>query len=93
MENRHLFRGKTDDERWVYGAALWHDNGLVTIFNQHPADGSLQGFEVDSDTVCQCLGMTDNKNSLSLKRISLNLYHHQKNLKNAFYGGITKCNA
>lgn len=64
MENRHLFRGKTDDERWVYGAALWHDNGLVTIFNQHPADGSLQGFEVDPDTVCQCLGMTDNNKQI-----------------------------
>lgn len=64
MENRHLFRGKTDDGRWVQGAALWHDNGLVTIFNQHPADGSLQGFEVDPDSVCQCTGLKDKNDNL-----------------------------
>ena len=56
MENRYLFRGKRlDNGEWVQGAVLFHDNA-ATIFNQHPVDGSLQGFEVDIKTICQCTG-------------------------------------
>lgn len=59
MENRYLYRAKRlDNDKWVEGAVLFHDN-VVTIFNQHPADGSLQGFEVDINTVCQCTGLKD----------------------------------
>lgn len=48
MEHRvYLSRGKrVDNGQWVYGAVLFHDNNAATIFNQHPADGSLQSFEV-----------------------------------------------
>ena len=67
MESRYLSRGKTDDGRWVQGAALWHDD-LVTIFNQHPADGTLQGFEVDPESVCRCTGITDNNKQLIFEK-------------------------
>lgn len=57
MENRYLFRGKRiDTGEWAYGAVLFHDRGAATIFNQHPADGSLRGFEVNIKTICQCTG-------------------------------------
>ena len=41
------------------GTVLFHDVDAATIFNQHPADGSLQGFEVDTSTICQCTGLKD----------------------------------
>ena len=38
-----LFRGKcVDNGEWIEGIAFPHDNrGKVTMFRQHPADGSL----------------------------------------------------
>lgn len=45
------------------GAVLFHDD-VATIFNQHPADGSLQGFEVDINTICQCTGLKDKNGNL-----------------------------
>lgn len=30
----------------------------------YPGDGSLQGFEVDIETVCRCTGITDMNNNL-----------------------------
>ena len=60
MEDRYLFKAKRiDNGEWVQGALLFHDADTATIFNQHPADGSLQGFEVDRNTACQCTGLTD----------------------------------
>ena len=60
MENRYLYRAKRiDNGEWVKGAVLFHDDDMATIFNQHPADGSLQGFEVDINTICQCTGLKD----------------------------------
>lgn len=60
MENRYLFKAKrVDNGEWVQGALLLHDADTATIFNQHPADGSLQGFEVDRNTACQCTGLKD----------------------------------
>lgn len=47
MEDRYLFKAKrVDNGEWVQGALLLHDADTATIFNQHPADGSLQGFEI-----------------------------------------------
>ena len=64
MEDRYLFRAKRiDNGKWVQGAVLFHDNA-ATIFNQHPSDGSLQGFEVDIKTVCQCTGLEDRNGKL-----------------------------
>lgn len=58
MEDRYLFRAKRKDNgEWVQGALLLHDSDAATILNQHPADGSLQGFEVDPSTICQCTGL------------------------------------
>lgn len=56
-----LFRGKRiDNGEWVYGVAFPHDNaGAVTMFFQHPLDGSLEGREVDPSTVGQYTGLTD----------------------------------
>lgn len=60
MEDRYLFKAKRKDNgEWVQGALLLHDTDAATIFNQHPADGSLQGFEVDPSTLCQCTGLKD----------------------------------
>lgn len=60
MEDRYLFKAKRiDNGQWVQGALLFHDADTATIFNQHPADGSLQGFEVDRNTACQCTGLRD----------------------------------
>ena len=60
MSREILFRGKrTDNGEWVQGAILFHDADAATVFNQHPADGSLQGFEVDPSTVCQWTGLKD----------------------------------
>lgn len=65
MESRYLYRAKRiDNGEWVIGAVLFHDNDAATIFNQHPADGSLQGFEVDINTICQCTGLKDKSGRL-----------------------------
>ena len=65
MEDRYLFKAKElDDGEWVQGALLLHDTDAATIFNQHPADGSLQGFEVDQSTICQCTGLKDKNGKL-----------------------------
>ena len=65
MNDRYLYRAKrTDNGEWVQGALLLHDTDAATIFNQHPADGSLQGFEVDQSTICQCTGLKDKNGKL-----------------------------
>lgn len=59
--NVNLYRGKRKDNgEWVIGAALPHDNrGEVTIFRQHPGDGTLEGFEVIPETIGQDTGHND----------------------------------
>lgn len=65
MDNRYLFRAKRiDGGQWIKGTVLFHDDDAATIFSQHPADGSLQGFEVDPSTVCQCTGLKDTNGTL-----------------------------
>ena len=65
MEDRYLFKAKRiDNGEWVQGALLLHDTDEATIFNQHQADGSLQGFEVDPSTICQCTGLKDKNGNL-----------------------------
>jgi hypothetical protein len=55
-----LFKAKRiDNGEWVQGAVLFHDTDATTIFNQHMGDGSLQGFEVNPSTICQCTGLKD----------------------------------
>lgn len=55
-----LFRGKKIyTKEWTEGAAFPHDNNEVTIFSQHPMDGSLVGREVYPETVGQFTGLTD----------------------------------
>jgi len=65
MNDRYLFKAKRiDNGEWVQGALLFHDTDAVTIFNQHPVDGSLQGFEVDQSTICQCTGLKDKNGNM-----------------------------
>lgn len=65
MEDRYLFKAKRKDGgQWIKGTVLFHDDDAATIFSQHPADGSLQGFEVDPSTVCQCTGLRDKNSNL-----------------------------
>ena len=58
-----LFRGKcvdNDNGEWIEGIAFPHDNrGKVTMFRQHPADGSLIGNEIISESVGQYTGFED----------------------------------
>lgn len=65
MKDRYLFKAKrVDNGEWIQGTLLLHDTDIATIFRQHPADGSLQGFEVDPSTVCQCTGLKDTNGTL-----------------------------
>lgn len=62
-----LFRGKTDDDEWVYGSfcmdALEQFNGLcgvdgfIRLYDK--AKGKMQTYEVDRETVGQYTGLTD----------------------------------
>lgn len=54
-----LFRGKCDNEEWLEGIAFPYDRDKVTMFSQHPIDGSLFGIEVIPETVGQYTGLTD----------------------------------
>ena len=56
-----LFRGKKEKNgEWIEGIAFPHDNrGKVTMFRQHPADGSLIGDEVIPESVGQYTGLMD----------------------------------
>ena len=55
-----LYKGKTLEGLWIEGVAFPHDNnGEVTMFYQHPMDGSLEGKEVIPESVGQYFGMQD----------------------------------
>lgn len=83
MENRYLFKAKrVDNGEWVQGALLLHDADTATIFNQHPADGSLQGFEVDRNTICQCTGL-DKNGKLIWENDIVELFGHRGVIKYA----------
>lgn len=60
-KNRLIYRGKRiDNGEWIKGTAFSHDNrGKVTMFRQHPADGSLIGNEAFPETVSQYTGFND----------------------------------
>ena len=55
-----LFRGKRiDNGEWVEGDICHHD-GVGSYIGQHPADGSMVCFDLDSTTVGQYTGLTAN---------------------------------
>lgn len=65
MEERYLYKAKrTDNREWVQGALLFHDDGSAVIFNYNPVDGSLQVFDVDPSTSCQCTTFKDRNGNL-----------------------------
>ena len=91
MSREILFRGKrTDNGEWVQGAILFHDADAATVFNQHPADGSLQGFEVDPSTVCQWTGLKDKNGNLIWENDVIK--HHFRDLYAQIrYGAYQSC--
>lgn len=65
MEERYLYKAKrTDNREWVQGALLFHDDGSAVIFNYNPVDGSLQVFDIDPSTSCQCTTFKDRNGNL-----------------------------
>ncbi len=54
MENRHLFRGKRqDNKKWVIGNRIDSPDGRVAITE---TGGEWELYECNPETVCQCVG-------------------------------------
>lgn len=87
MEDRYLFKAKRLDNReWIQGSLLLHDTDIATILRQHPADGSLQGFEVDPSTICQCTGLKDKNGKLIWENDIVELFGNRGVIKYACGG-------
>lgn len=68
MENEYLFRGKRiDNGEWVQGALFDGESHCIigqelkfspyTPYTEHEC--KIVGYEVDRDTICQCIGLKD----------------------------------
>lgn len=76
MEDRYLFKAKrTDNEEWVQGCCFTQyerffikdiqKSFATTIYNEPSVvDFNVRAYEVSSNTVCQCTGLTDKNGNL-----------------------------
>ena len=63
MEDRYLFRAKrTDNEEWIEGLPSCDINGNLTEFEVYRGFANCEIADVDSETVCQWTGLTDENN-------------------------------
>lgn len=72
MENRYLFRGKRiDNGEWVVGH-FYEFMGKSYIF-EPPFTSKDLTYEVDPSTICQCIGLEDDNETLIFKNDVLSL--------------------
>jgi hypothetical protein len=58
--NEILFRGKTEDGKWVYGLPDYGDfEGTINVIKEFK-DGVIKSYKVISETVAPYVGVTDN---------------------------------
>lgn len=94
MKREILFRAKElNTGEWIYGIVFPHDDGSCTMLYQHPMDGSLEGCEVDPDTVGQLTELYDKhgnpifEGDIVLKRT----YRGKDHCSVRFDGGMFHC--
>lgn len=70
MEDRYLFRAKRlDNGEWVTGSLIICEDGTYKIATSY-LDGDTNmailicAYDVDKDTICQCIGMKDKNGKL-----------------------------
>lgn len=64
MSREILFRAKRkSDGEWIFGNLLQTNNDGICIIQNHVPHHLLKNYEVDTETVCQYIGLTDKNGS------------------------------
>lgn len=70
MEDRYLFKAKRlNNEEWVTGSLITCEDGTYKIATSYlDSDANMAilicAYDVDKDTICQCIGMKDKNGKL-----------------------------